>query len=211
MQGAFQAFVEWYAAYGYPALFLGVLLENAGVPVPGETAVLVASFLASPAGGGRFHLGGVIAVACAAAIVGDNVGYWLGRRLARPWLQRGRGFLFLTPQGLQKAEGYFARYGAWTVFVARFVTGLRVLAAPAAGVAGMHWPRFFAANAAGALAWASAVSLLGYFFGRSWEALHHGLSWGAWIILGALLLVLGLRYLWRRTWKRPQPPAALAQ
>src|SRR5437868_5766141 len=82
---------------------------------------------------------------------------------------------------------WYAGYGTWTVFVARFVTGLRVVIAPAAGAAGMPWSRFFPANAAGAFAWACAVALLGYFFGRSWELLHHGLTWGSWIILGCAL------------------------
>jgi membrane-associated protein len=198
MHNAFEAFVGWYAAYGYPVLFLGVLLENAGVPVPGETAVLVASFLASPAGGARFHLAGVVAVTAAAAIVGDNLGYCLGARLARPRLERGQGFLFLTPERVQMAQAYFARYGTWTVFAARFVAGLRVIAGPAAGTAGMHWPRFFLANAAGALAWATAVSLLGYLFGRSWQLLHHWLNWGMWLGLAALAVVLVARHLWRR-------------
>src|SRR5438093_2101734 len=98
MPGAFDAFVAWYAAYGYPVLFLGVLLENAGVPVPGETAIVAASFLASPAGGAHSHLSWVIVLTCAAAILGDNLGYWLGRRLARPRLRSGRSFLFVTPE-----------------------------------------------------------------------------------------------------------------
>ena len=203
MQNAFDAFVAWYGVYGYPVLFLGVLLENAGVPVPGETAVLVGGFLASPAGGGRFRLGWVIAVACAAAVAGDNLGYWLGRALARPRLSSGRRFLFLTPERFRKVEGYFVRYGAWTVFAARFITGLRVVAAPAAGIAGMHWPRFFLANAAGALAWAVGVSLLGYFCGRSWGLLHHWLNWGVWIVLGGLAVVLALRHFWRRRADKP--------
>jgi membrane-associated protein len=203
MQNAFDAFVAWYAAYGYPVLFLGVLLENAGVPVPGETAVLVAAFLASAAGGGHFGLGWVIAVTCAAAVAGDNLGYWLGRRLARPRLSSGRRFLFLTPERFRVVEGYFARYGAWTVFAARFIAGLRVVAAPAAGIAGMHWPRFFLANAAGALAWAVAVSLLGYFFGRGWGLLHHWLNWGVWVVLGGLALVLAVRHLLRRRAAKP--------
>jgi membrane protein DedA with SNARE-associated domain len=198
MQHLFDTFIEWYATYGYPVLFLGVLLENAGVPVPGETALLVAGFLASSAGGARFSLGLVIALGLAAAVLGDNLGFWLGRRLARPRLERGQGFLLLTPQALRTAEGYFARYGTWTVFVARFITGLRVVIAPAAGAAGMPWSRFFLANAAGAFAWASAVALLGYFFGRSWELLHHGLTWGSWIILGCALLTALFLYLWGR-------------
>ena len=116
-----------------------------------------------------------------------------------PW----SSFLFLTPARFQKAEGYFARYGAWTVFAARFIAGLRVLAAPAAGTAGMHWPRFFLANAAGALAWSVAVGLLGYYFGRSWGLLHHWLNWGVWIVLGGLALVLAVRHLWRRPRRKP--------
>jgi membrane protein DedA with SNARE-associated domain len=197
MGPAFETFTEWYAAYGYPVLFLGVLLENAGIPVPGEAATLVAGFLASPAGGARLNLGLVIPVAFAAAVLGDNVGFWLGRRLARPRLQRGQGFLLLTPQVMRTAEGYFAHYGTWSVFLGRFVTGLRVVVGPAAGTAGMPWSRFFPANAAGALAWASAVGLLGYFFGRSWQLLHHWLSWGSWIMLGVAGLAAVLLYLWR--------------
>src|SRR3954471_10024491 len=97
----FEFFAEHYAAYGYPILFLGVLLENASVPVPGETAVLVAGFLSSPAGGSRFDLLGVILVTIVAAVLGDNLGYWLGHRFARPRLSKGGRFLFLTPETLR--------------------------------------------------------------------------------------------------------------
>src|ERR1700740_2392866 len=117
----FETFAHEYAAYGYPVLFAGVLLENAGLPVPGETAVLVAGFLASPAGGGHFHLALVIVLATLAAVIGDNLGYWLGREWARPRLQAGRRFLFLTPKAAEVAEGYFERYGIWTIFFARFI------------------------------------------------------------------------------------------
>jgi membrane protein DedA with SNARE-associated domain len=196
MQHAFEIFAEWYAVYGYPVLFLGVLLENVGVPVPGETAVLIAGFLASSAGGARFNLGIVVALTFAAAVLGDNFGFWLGHRFGRPRLRRGRGFLLLTPKALHK--NYFARYGTLTVFLARFITGLRVVAALAAGTAGMPWPRFVLANAAGAVVWATTVSLLGYFFGRSWQLLHHWLGWGSWIILACLLFIVGLRLLWVR-------------
>lgn len=204
MPHAFEMFTEWYAGYGYPVLFLGVLLENAGVPVPGEDAILVAGFLASPAGGARFSLGLVIALAFAAAVAGDNLGFWLGRQWARPRLQRGHGFLLLTPQTLRLAESYFRRYGTWTVLVARFVTGLRVVVALAAGTAGMPWSRFFPANAAGAFAWASIVGLLGYFFGRSWQMLHHWLAWGSWIILGCAVLAAVHTHLWVRSGHGPK-------
>src|SRR5262245_52527469 len=187
-----------YATYGYPALFVTVLLENAGIPVPGETAVLFAGFLASPAGGSHFAVGWVIVVTVVAAVVGDNIGFWLGREWARPKLQQGKRFLFLTPKALQLAEGYFERYGLWTIFFQRFITGLRVVGAVAAGTAGMPWSRFLAANASGAFAWAVTMTLLGYFFGHSWELLHRYIGRGGLIILGTLVVFIGLPYLLRR-------------
>ena len=196
MQGIFETFLAWYAAYGYPVLFLAVLRRTPACPCRARPPSWWRLSWPVPAGGERFHLVWVIVLACSAAVVGDNLGYWVGRRFARPWLQRGRGFLFLTPERFHQAEDYFTRYGAGTVFIARFLAGLRVVAAPAAGAAGMHWPRFFIANAAGGLAWAVTVGLLGYFLGRSWELLHDWLSWGSWIALGVLAAV-GLLYLWR--------------
>jgi membrane protein DedA with SNARE-associated domain len=187
--------------YGYIALFIGVLLENAGLPVPGETAVLVSGFLASPAGGAHFNIIWVILITLVAAVVGDNIGFWLGHRWARPRLQQGKGFLFLTPKTLSLAEGYFERYGIWTIFFARFITGLRVIGALAAGTAGMAWSHFLVANAAGALAWATAMSLLGYFFGHSWELLHKWLGRGGLIILACVIVIVGLPYLLRRLHK----------
>jgi thioredoxin reductase (NADPH) len=195
---AFQRFAEEFAIYGYPVLFFGVLLENAGIPVPGETAVLVAGFLASPAGGGHFQIVWVIGLTVLAAVFGDNMGFWLGHRWARPRIQRGQRFLFLTPKALALAEGYFQRYGTWTIFFARFITGLRVVGALAAGTAGMSWPHFLVANAGGAFAWAVTMSLLGYFFGHSWELLHKWLGRGGFILLGCVIVLVGLPYLWRR-------------
>jgi membrane protein DedA with SNARE-associated domain len=201
---AFHEFAREYAAYGYPVLFLGVLLENAGIPVPGETAVLMAGFLASAQGGGHFKLYLVVFFTFLAAVIGDNVGFWLGHRWARPRLQTGRGFLFLTPRTLQLAEGYFQRYGEWTVFFARFIAGLRVVGALAAGTAGMHWRKFLFANAAGALAWATTMSLLGYFFGQSLELLHKWMGRGGLILLGCVIVLVGFPFLLRRLRGLPQ-------
>lgn len=203
MSDPFQTFAEQYAVYGYPVLFGGVLLENAGIPVPGETAVLVAGFLSSPAGGSHFHIVLVILFTVVAAVLGDNLGFWLGQRWARPRLQRGGRFLFLTPKALELAEGYFARFGLWTIFFARFITGLRVVGALAAGTAGMPWPRFLLANAAGALAWATSMALLGYFFGHSWHLLHKWLGRGGLIILGCVVVLAALPYLLRRLHQMP--------
>src|SRR5258708_16796040 len=101
------------------------MVENAGIPVPGETAVLAAGFLASPAGDGIFSLALVIPIAFIAAVVGDNIGFWLGHRFARRRLLSGQRFLLLTPRALQIAQGYFERYGLWTIFFARFIKGFR--------------------------------------------------------------------------------------
>jgi membrane-associated protein len=191
----FELFESCCHTYGYPILFAGVMLENAGLPVPGETAVLVGGFLASEGGGRYFQLPVVIAVTIVAAVLGDNLGFWLGRRWARPRLQNGRRFLFLSTRTLHMAEWYFYRYGGWTIFFARFITGLRVVGAMAAGTAGMSWWRFLVANASGAVLWAVSISLLGYYFGENWHLLEKWLTRGGLIALLGLLLLISL--LWR--------------
>jgi membrane-associated protein len=203
---------EWYQDYGYPVLFLGVMLENAGIPVPGETAVLVAGFLCSDAGKDflgldvskhAFSLTWVIPLTIIAAVLGDNLGYWLGRRFARPRLQVCERFLFLTPQILEKAEGYFLRYGSWTIFFARFITGLRVVGAMAAGTAGMPWTRFFIANVAGAALWATVMSLVGFYSGEYFPVVAKWIGRSGLIALAAIILAGALFYFWRKR-KRAQ-------
>jgi membrane-associated protein len=193
----FGALADWLGQYGYPVLFALVFAESAGLPVPGETAVLAGSVLASRPGS-QLKIEWVIVTVIAAAVLGDNLGFWAGHRWARPRLQSGRRFLFLTPEAFKTVEGYFAQYGAFTVAIARFVAGLRVVAALAAGTSGMPWPRFMIANLVGAAAWGTAMSLLGYFFGHSWEALHKWMGRGALIIAGCVILIVGVPYLWRR-------------
>jgi membrane-associated protein len=192
--------------YGYPVLIAGVLLENAGVPVPGETAVLVAGFLASK---GIFSIYLVIPFTALAAIVGDNIGFWLGHRFARPQVKAGKRFLFLTPEGVRRAENYFERYGSWTIFFARFITGLRVIGALAAGTAGMHWLRFFVANAAGACTWATTIGLLGYFFGQFLPFVEQVLSRTGMVLLLIVLLALGVAWIRHRRGRRSSPPPTM--
>jgi membrane protein DedA with SNARE-associated domain len=193
---------EYCELYGYPVLFGGVMLENAGIPVPGETAVLIAGFMASEAGGHRLEIGLVILVTVLAAVIGDNLGFWLGREWARPRIQAGRRFLFFTPRHLQMAEPYFRKYGSWTIFFARFVTGIRVVGAMAAGTAGMPWPHFLLANGLGAILWATTISLLGYFFGESFELLEKWIGRTGGILLG-IFLALAFLYYWHRPKRRP--------
>lgn len=188
MTDVLHALADYPAVHGYWLLFLGVLLENAGIPLPGETALLAAGFLSSPAGGSHLHLWAVVLVAFVAAILGDNLGYWAGRELGRPRLAHGQRFLFLTPRRFRKAEVYFHKYGVMTVFFGRFVALLRIVAGPTAGVAGMPWGRFVLANAAGAAVWSTVIASLGYAAGPAWTALQVWLGRSAWIIVGALIL-----------------------
>lgn len=195
------------SALAYVALMFGIMLENAGIPLPGETALLIAGYLCSDAGGHRLRLGLVIVASFLGAVIGDNLGYWLGRRLARPRLAAGKRFLFLTPERFLRAEAYFHRCGAATVFFGRWVALLRIAAGPAAGAAGMAWWRFVIANAAGAAVWATGIALLGYAAGPAWEALQKWLGRGAWIAAGAIVLTV---VVWRLVWwvrykRRPSP------
>src|SRR5436190_11821720 len=114
-----QDFLSDGSVLAYVVLFFGIMLENAGIPLPGETALLIAGYLSCESGGYVLHLWLVIPTAFLGAVIGDNLGFLLGRRLARPRLAAGKRFLFLTPERFLKAEVYFAKYGAATVFFGR--------------------------------------------------------------------------------------------
>lgn len=142
---------------GYGALFTAVFAESAGVPLPGETSVLAAGVLA---GRGNLNLLVVIAAATVAAILGDNAGYWIGRRGGRRVLERDGFLAGHRRHALAAGEVFFARHGAKTVFWGRWVVGVRVVAAVLAGSTGMRWRTFATYNATGAIAWASTLACL---------------------------------------------------
>jgi membrane protein DedA with SNARE-associated domain len=146
------------ATYGLGILFAAVALESAGVPVPGEASLIAASALASR---GDFHIGIVIAIAATAAIAGDNMGYVVGRWGGRRLLERWGPLRRLGERVLPTTQRFFARYGGAAVFLARFVTGVRVAAAWTAGLSRMQWWRFLLWNALGAVVWATVVALAG--------------------------------------------------
>ena len=147
---------------GYPALFALVFAESTGMPLPGETALLTAGVLA---GAGHLALTLVVAVGMLAAVSGDTLGYWLGRRGGRAVLQHGGPLAGPRAVALERGERFFDRHGAKTVFLGRFVPGVRVVAAVLAGAAGMPWPRFAVYNVAGAFVWASIVASLASLVG----------------------------------------------
>ncbi len=146
------------AHLGYGLLAGLIAGESAGLPIPGETALISAALLA---GSGGLSLPVVIAVAAVAAIIGDNFGYWIGRRAGRRALLAERGpFRRHRRHLLAKGEVFFARHGAKAVVLGRFVAGIRVAAAVVAGATGMRARTFVIANAIGAIAWATSTALL---------------------------------------------------
>ncbi len=160
---------SWLAQYGYGAVAAVLLLENAGLPLPGETVLLLASFMAFSEH--RLQLRYVILVGIAASTLGDGLGYALGSFGGRRLLHRYQKTLHISPQTLARGEGLFAQYGAFAVFFARFIAGMRIVAGPLAGVLRMPWRRFFLWNLLGAVLWVSVISHLGYLFGRHWNFL----------------------------------------
>jgi membrane protein DedA with SNARE-associated domain len=149
---------------GYPLLFLVVMSESAGMPVPGETGLITAAVLASQ---GKLKIELVIALAAAAAIVGDNIGYQIGRKGGRWLLERPGRFEHQRGQVLAAGEPFFERHGPKAVFFGRFLLGLRVWASWLAGATHMHWRSFVFWNALGGITWATAIGLIAYFLGSS--------------------------------------------
>lgn len=172
-------------AYGYWAVFFGVMLENAGVPVPGETILLIAGYFAST---GKFNIALVMLIAATGAVVGDNIGFAIGHHYGRAFLLRVGRFFFLTPKRLEYMEGYFARHGNKTILVARFITGLRVFAALLAGASKMPWRVFLVYNFAGAVLWSVVITTLGYLFGASLPLLVKWVGRSGTIILVAAIV-----------------------
>jgi membrane protein DedA with SNARE-associated domain len=182
--------------YGLWFLFAIICLESAGLWLPGETALIAASVYAAK---GHLSIAAVIAVAAAAAIIGDNIGYWLGRKAARPLIFRYERLRRYADRVLPPAERFFERHGGKAVFLARFFGGLRVTGAWMAGITRMEWWRFLFWNAAGGIVWAVAVGLLAYYAGKAAaDALARYGVYAA--IAGGLLLVLviAVLHLWRR-------------
>ena len=154
------------ATYGYLAIFAMVGLESAGVPMPGETVLIASAILA---GQGKLNIFGVIAVAAAGAMIGDNCGYWVGREFGFPLLYRFGRYVRLDERRLKLGQYLFLKQGGKIVFFGRFVALLRAFAAFLAGVNHFNWERFFLFNAAGGIVWASIFGAGGFWLGRAFE------------------------------------------
>lgn len=184
------------AQYGYWAVGAALLLENTGLPVPGETILLLASFLAYSRE--ELRLPYIILIGVCAATLGDNLGYIIGYRGGRPLLDRYRDVFHVKLEIIARGENLFAQYGAMTIFFARFIFGLRVIAGPLAGVLRMPWKRFAVFNFLGALLWVTVISLVGYKFGKHWDQLMDYVERLNVVILIAVAVGAVILWLWRR-------------
>ena len=188
------------AEYGYWAVGAALLLENTGIPVPGETILLLASFLAYSRD--ELRLPYIILIGVCAATLGDNIGFAIGYRGGRPLLDRYRDVFRITRETIERGENLFRQYGDYTIFFARFIFGLRVIAGPLAGVLRMSWKRFAVFNFLGALLWVTVISWVGYKFGKHWDLLMDYTERLNILILVAVGVGVFVLWLWRRRRRR---------
>lgn len=192
--------MPYFAHYGYYIVFIGVLLENSallGLIVPGETLLIVAAFYAAQH---SLHIEYVILLAFMGAVIGDNLGYLIGLRGGRPFLEKYEKYFFVSERRIHFVESYYEKHGGKTVFIARFTAFLRALAAITAGVSHMDYKKFFFYDLAGAIAWSITISLLGYFLGQNWPLLSKAIErvgLGVFIVF-ALIIVAVIIYRRRR-------------
>jgi membrane protein DedA with SNARE-associated domain len=185
--------------YGYLAVAGFVLLEDFGVPVPGETVLILGAVYA---GTGRLNVLVVGVLAFIAAVVGDNIGFAIGHFGGRRLIERYGRYVLITRERLDKATGFFERHGGKVVVVARFIEGLRQANGIIAGITRMRWPRFLAFNALGAALWVGVWTSVGYLSGSHINAIYDDATrYDTYLVvaIAALLIVYLARRLIRRT------------
>jgi len=185
--------------YGYWAVAAALLLESAGLPLPGETVLLLASFLAYSQHELRFPW--IILVGTVATTVGGEFGFALGRHGGRPLIERYRHVFSIRAESVARAERLFERYGSATVFLARFLFGMRVLASLLAGALHMQWRKFVLFNFLGAAVWVTAICSAGYLFGGHWGRLANDLR--RFDLVVSIVVVVAALLLWWRS-RKPQ-------
>ena len=193
----FAALIDLPANVGYAAVFALIAVETMGIPVPGETALIGAALLAHD---GQLDIGLLVALAAAAAIIGDNVGFAIGRKGGRRLFVRPGPFHKHRLAVLEHGEPFFARHGPKAVFLGRWVTGLRIASAWLAGMNKMAWPTFLFWNALGGIAWAASIGFGVYFLGQTAERVISTVGPAA-AVLGVIALVGFL------VWRHRRAPA----
>ena len=198
MSDLFTTFKPYLDHYGYWALFGAILLEDFGMPVPGETLLIAGALLASR---GKMHIVPLLVTACIAAVTGDNMGYAIGRFGGRRLVFRYGRYVLITEERLRKAEGFFGRYGGAVVVMARFLAVLRQLNGIVAGTVKMSWYRFLLYNMLGAALWVTFWGMLFYELGESASSFGAGFNSLQFFLLGGLvaaILALTIHWLHRR-------------
>jgi membrane protein DedA with SNARE-associated domain len=180
--------------YGYWALFAVITLESMGVPLPGESALLAAALYAGETH--RFSLAAVILAAAAGAILGDNLGYWIGRELGFRLLLRFGHLVGLDERRLRLGQYLFLRHGGKIVFAGRFFALLRTFAALLAGVNRMGWGRFLLCNAGGGILWATLYAAGGFYAGETMRQVSAPVRWTG--IVAAILVAVACAVFFRR-------------
>ncbi len=174
--------------YGYWAVFLGILLENLGIPLPGETVTIVGGFLA---GSNELNYWLVLGNAIAGAVIGGICGYWIGRIGGWSFLQRVGSIFRISEQRLLKIKDTFSEKAGKAVFFGRFLALMRVFASPLAGIVEMPFGKFFLYNLAGAITWASAMVTLAFFAGKI-VPLEQLVTWAGEFAIAALLILVAV-------------------
>jgi len=175
-----------------------VLIEDFGVPVPGETTLILAAVYA---GAGRLNVWLVGLIGFAAAVTGDNIGFAIGHFGGRTLVERYGRYIFLTPERLNKATDFFERHGGKIVAVARFIEGLRQANGIIAGISGMHWAKFLAWNAVGAALWVAVWTCVGYFSGNHIDSIYHTATrYSTYLAIAFGVFVIA--WIGRRLWRR---------
>jgi membrane protein DedA with SNARE-associated domain len=193
---------------GYPIVFVLIALETMGIPLPGETALIAAALFANK---GHLSIELLIVLAATAAILGDNVGFMIGRRWGRKLIERPGWGYRQRMRLLEVGEPFFERHGPKAVFLGRWVSGLRIASAWLAGINGMHWPTFLFWNALGGICWATSVGLGAYYAGHAFERIVQGAGLAAAIAVAA---ALGGWLIWRHLRRRrvsSAPPCPSSQ
>lgn len=179
---------------GYPAVTLFIMIQSSGIPFPGGTMLLLASFYAATTN--RLQIPIIIACASLGAIVGDNIGYRIGRTGGKAVIERYGRYIFLKPGHLERAERFFVKHGNKAVFFGRFIAVLRTWTAFLAGVNHMNWRIFFIYNVASGILWATIYGLLGYYAGRvfysNFSMVERLVKTVSWSLAGLIALVVAI-------------------
>ena len=191
----------YFQTYGYWTVACALLLENMGLPVPGETTLLFGGFLASTEH--QLRLPFIIVFGTLAATAGDNAGYAVGHFGGRRLVENYLHLLHISRARVEQGERFFAQHGALTVYLARFIAGLRIVAGPLAGTLRMPWTEFLLFNFLGAASWVTIIACVGYFFGGQVDYLVRTMSHVN-LVIGGLVLLGAALWWWRRRRNRAQ-------